>query len=501
MTEDPDAALLDVSRTTGWPAPVDGGWLFVTTEPGAWSVAGDFEGWAGLPMTEEAGYSWLVANVPDASGYKFTDGTNWAADPWSRQYTYDDFGEMSLLNAEDAHLERLFAVSDGTLAARTVRAWVPAEPATHVLYVHDGQNLFDPSASWGGWHLQDSVPAAMLVVGIDNTAARMDEYTHVPDSLDGELYGGQGDAYAAFLEGTVRPLADATWGEPATVGVMGSSLGGLISFHVADRAPGEYAFAASLSGTMGWGSIGADNETMIARYAAAGHRGTALYLDSGGYGTTCADADGVAYSCVARTPAFDGEPSSYAARAWIASFMNAGVPRDRRIAEKTPHNLVHGAWLGRLFPRARFIHVLRDGHAVAESLVRQRWCDPATGELVPYCQNLTNAASYWATVVTESRRQGAQLPRRYLEVRYETLISRPRETMAEVLAFLGEPWDDAVLAHETAGVPLSTRESSTAAVGQARSDATVDAWRHRLSPADIQAIEKVAGPALRAAGY
>jgi hypothetical protein len=292
LTEDPDAALLDVSRTTGWPAPVDGGWLFVTTEPGAWSVAGDFEGWAGLPMTEEAGYSWLVANVPDASGYKFTDGTNWAADPWSRQYTYDDFGEMSLLNAEDAHLERLFAVSDGTLAARTVRAWVPAEPATHVLYVHDGQNLFDPGASWGGWHLQDSVPAAMLVVGIDNTAARMDEYTHVPDSLDGETYGGQGDAYAAFLEGTVRPLADATWGEPATVGVMGSSLGGLISFHVADRAPGEYAFAASLSGTMGWGSIGADNETMIARYAAAGHRGTALYLDSGGYGTTCADADG-----------------------------------------------------------------------------------------------------------------------------------------------------------------------------------------------------------------
>ncbi len=103
--------------------------------------------------------------------------------------------------------------------------------------------------------------------------------------------------------------------------------------------------------------------------------------------------------------------------------------------------------------------------------------------------------------MTESRRQGAQLPRRYLEVRYETLIARPRETMAEVLAFLGEPWDDAVLAHETAGVPLSTRESSTAAVGQARSDATVDAWRHRLSPADIQAIDKVAGPALRAAGY
>jgi len=190
-----------------------------------------------------------------------------------------------------------------------------------------------------------------------------------------------------------------------------------------------------------------------------------------------------------------------AARAWIASFMNAGVPRDRRIAEKTPHNLVHGAWLGRLFPRARFIHVIRDGHAVAESLVRQSWRDPNTGKLLPYCENLESAAAYWAQVVNESRRQGAQLPRRYFEVRYEALIARPRETMEEVLAFLGEPWDDAVLAHESADVRLSALESSTQAVGQARSSATVAAWRERLTPAEIQTIEQVAGPMLRAAGY
>jgi hypothetical protein len=43
---------------------------------------------------------------------------------------------------------------------------------------------------------------------------------------------------------------------------------------------------------MGWGSIEANNETMIQRYAAAGHRDTALYVDSGGYGTTCVDSDG-----------------------------------------------------------------------------------------------------------------------------------------------------------------------------------------------------------------
>ncbi len=294
LRTDRDATLLAVSANVGWPAEVDGGYLFVTTEPGAWSLAGEFEGWSGLPMTEESGFSWLVVEVSAESGYKFTDGTNWNADPRSRQYTYDEFGEMSLVHAGGAHLERLFEVGDDAMQARTVRAWVPAEPATHVIYVHDGQNLFNPDAAWGGWHLQDSAPAGMLIVGLDNTDARMDEYTHVPDVIHGTDYGGDGDAYAAYVQDTVRPIVADTWGEPPTVGVMGSSLGGLISFHVADRYPGEYTFAASLSGTMGWGSIGAESssETMIERYAAAGHRGTALYVDSGGSGVTCADSDG-----------------------------------------------------------------------------------------------------------------------------------------------------------------------------------------------------------------
>jgi predicted alpha/beta superfamily hydrolase len=198
---------------------------------------------------------------------------------------------MSLVAPPDAHLDRQYLVEGEGLAPRSLHLWIPAGPPTHVVYAQDGQNLFDPDAFWGGWRLQESVPDGMLVVGIDNTADRFDEYTHVPDQIDGSWYGGEGDAYAAYVQDTVRPLVDAVYGEPATVGLLGSSLGGLISLHVADRYPGEYAFAASMSGTLGWGSIGADNETILARYAAAGHRSTALYLDSGGGYTSCADAD------------------------------------------------------------------------------------------------------------------------------------------------------------------------------------------------------------------
>lgn len=189
------------------------------------------------------------------------------------------------------HLDRHIEVGDGVMEPRTVRVWVPEGGYDRVLYVHDGQNLFDPEAFFGGWKLQESAPLGILLVGIDNTPARMDEYTHVQDFVLGKMQGGKGDAYADFLKQTVRPLIQEHYGEKGPIGVMGSSLGGLISFHIADRHPGDYAFAASLSGTMGWGSIGANNETMIERYQKKGHQGTYLYLDSGGGGDTCADSD------------------------------------------------------------------------------------------------------------------------------------------------------------------------------------------------------------------
>ena len=190
-----------------------------------------------------------------------------------------------------------------------------------------------------------------------------------------------------------------------------------------------------------------------------------------------------------------------AARAWLTSFLRAGAPAGRRIAEKTPHNLLHTAWLGRLFPKARFIHVLRDGRAVAESLLRQQWRDAATGRLLPYCAEAEQAGAYWATVVAEIRRQAPSVPGRYLEIRYEALVSDPRATMERVLAFLGEAWDDGVLAHESAGVALSSRESSSAAVAGARTTDRVERWREALTEPQLRDVVRAAGPVLEACGY
>lgn len=294
LRADRDGTLLEESFDGGWPVLVDEGRVVVSTDPSLPLVAGDFDGWAGTALTTDQGFAWGV--LPDEPGakYKLTDGTVYEADPWARAYAYDEFGEITMIPSTAAHLERYLQVKDNSvsLAPRTVRVWVPEGTPTHVLYVHDGQNLFDPFAPWGGWHLQDAVPAGVMLVGIDNTAARMDEYTHVADDIGGGPIGGLGDDYAAFLENTVRPLVSARYGEPPTVGLMGSSLGGLISLHVAYQNPTDYAFAASLSGTMGWGSIGPHTgQTLIERFEAAGHQPFAVFLDSGGSGP-CADSDG-----------------------------------------------------------------------------------------------------------------------------------------------------------------------------------------------------------------
>ena len=294
---DPEDAMRTIADRGGFPVETAGGtYLFACLcGQGDWRLAGAHDEWVGAPMELAGPLWWAEAEVPapDGSLYKFHElgDDAWIADPLGRRHGYDDNGRHSLVRASAAHLERWYAVAGVGLAPRDLQVHVPEDGAfTHALYVHDGQNLFDPGAPFGYWQLQDSVPPAMLLVGIDNTPARLDEYTHVVDDLGDGVVGGQGPAYAELVDTVIRPRMEAAYGDAVVVGTMGSSLGGLISLVIADLYPDRYDMAISLSGTMGWGSLGLNNETIIERYAAAGKRDFAIYLDSGGDGP-CADAD------------------------------------------------------------------------------------------------------------------------------------------------------------------------------------------------------------------
>jgi hypothetical protein len=188
-------------------------------------------------------------------------------------------------------------------------------------------------------------------------------------------------------------------------------------------------------------------------------------------------------------------------RSFLETLLRGLAPEGQRVAEKTPHNLLYTAYLGQLFPRARFIHVIRDGRSVAASLVRQAWRDPATGNPQPYCQDIPNAAAYWREIVSNVRRQAPAVPGRYLELRYERLVTEPEAVMREVLAFLGERWDPAVLAHHRSEQKLSSRESSTEAVKAAVNTGALDKWRQNLDETELAQVKEVAGELLQLLGY
>ncbi len=188
-------------------------------------------------------------------------------------------------------------------------------------------------------------------------------------------------------------------------------------------------------------------------------------------------------------------------KAFLTTLLRGLAPAGQRIAEKTPHNLLYTAYLGQLFPSARFIHVIRDGRSVAASLVRQAWIDPATGKPLAYCQTIPNAAAYWREIVGAVRSQAAAVPGRYLEVRYERLVTEPEQVMREVLAFLGERWDPAVLAHHQSEQKLSSRESSTDAVRDEVHTGALRKWERNLDDQELAQVLEIAGPLLTALGY
>ena len=124
-----------------------------------------------------------------------------------------------------------------------------------VIYMHDGQNLFDPGAAFAGeWRvddtLEDLAPEGVeaIVVAVPNMGERrIEEYSPFRDARQG---GGRGDAYLDFLVRTLKPAIDRrfrTRQECSHTGIMGSSMGGLISLHGFFRHADVFGFAGVMS--------------------------------------------------------------------------------------------------------------------------------------------------------------------------------------------------------------------------------------------------------------
>jgi predicted alpha/beta superfamily hydrolase len=292
-------------------------------------VAGEFDGWdphALALQAEAADFHHLrvpiAAAAREGAGYKFIGGVAgggdaYFSDPLSRRFLFDDFGRLSLVEGprERGHLAWIPHVHAAKLNVdRDVYLYLPPaydESADRfpVLYMHDGQNLFDaamPNAapsSWDADAVADQEIATgrarpFIIVGVPNDANRFGEYTWTPDTYDGgPAVGGDGADYADFLIHDLKPLVDArlrTKPGKGDTALLGSSLGGLISYEIGLAHPDVFHAIGGMSSTFQWGRMGLTNETVLERYAAAtdlSTRGQIFYLDSGGNGGDCPRLD------------------------------------------------------------------------------------------------------------------------------------------------------------------------------------------------------------------
>ena len=177
--------------------------------------------------------------------------------------------------------------------ARDVLVWLPPGYGADrtrrypVLYFHDGNNVLDAATSFKGveWGADETagrlIRAAALrpfiLVAIDNTPDRMAEYTPVPDARHG---GGQAAGYERFLLEELKPFVDRSYRTlpgPDATGLVGSSLGALVSLDLALRRPDRFGLVGCISPAAWWA------ERDIVRRAAAARKGTALriWLDVG----------------------------------------------------------------------------------------------------------------------------------------------------------------------------------------------------------------------------
>jgi hypothetical protein len=160
-------------------------------------------------------------------------------------------------------------------------------------------------------------------------------------------------------------------------------------------------------------------------------------------------------------------------------------------------------FIHRIMPAARFIHVVRDGRAVANSLMQRPWWKGylgpdgwGFGPLSPDDRGAWEATGRsfvalagleWKILVNAFHDAGSAIgPERWLDVRYEDLVSDPRGPFARLLAFAGLAWDED-FEGQFRGHPFTTERT--------------EAFRSDLTPGQLAMLEELLGPELDRLGY
>lgn len=195
--------------------------------------------------------------------------------------------------------------------------------------------------------------------------------------------------------------------------------------------------------------------------------------------------------------------------AYLPDFMNrfmyeyANTNGKARWAEKTPRNVRNIEYILSNFPEAYFVHVIRDGRDVACSLKTHPKWRIENGQRVAndVCNPIEQCIERWVQDV-EAGIKWRTHPR-YIEIRYEALISEPEKTLRQLFEQIGEKWAPEVLEYylQQTNSRNSDKFPQNKEVTEPIDNKSLGRWKEDLSDFELKVIKDKAGSLLQELDY
>jgi hypothetical protein len=158
--------------------------------------------------------------------------------------------------------------------------------------------------------------------------------------------------------------------------------------------------------------------------------------------------------------------------------------------DHSPNNVRHICDLLALCPDAKFIHLVRDGRAIAASVLPLDWGP----------NDILSAGKWWVEQVGHGCAAELRFPDRVVRVRYEDLVSDPETTLGRICEFVGLPFSQKMVGGNALAIPAYTKKQHLL-VGTAPDPRRISAWRAKLSNREVELFEHHAGDMLKILGY
>ncbi len=175
----------------------------------------------------------------------------------------------------------------------------------------------------------------------------------------------------------------------------------------------------------------------------------------------------------------------------FCTYAEKHSPGSKIWGDKTPMNTLYLDWIGTVFPRSKFIHIIRDGRDVASSYLKMERYD-----------TILEAANRWINSIESAQSFGSKIKENYIEIRYEELVTNPEEVIKYTCDFLDTDYDSKMLDHTKQVKKLGdTDKEHHSNLSKPISSDSVGKWRNNLSESDQESITKLLHKHLQRLGY